>query len=113
MKNVVLLLLLAFSAVGATEKFYFDIDDMPTGEDCFPIHLGENVWIETSEIHRDVTGFYTYTHNISLMPNSMEYEKKWKCPYCNRYWPIGTSCQNRDCPSKYKYVRSVTNMVEA
>ncbi len=104
MKTILALFLCAFSFVGASEKLYFDIDEMPTGEDAFHIHTGHNVWIKTSSIHRDVTGFYTYTHNITMTQNGVECEfaREWKCPYCHNYWPWGSPCRNPDCPGKFK-----------
>jgi hypothetical protein len=47
------------------------------------------------------TGMFTYERDV-LKDSNKEYEKRWKCPYCNRYWKIGQACQNADCPSKYK-----------
>jgi len=86
------------------DRFYINFDDLDSQEDSFHIHIGDNVWIETSIVHRDETGVYTYNANIAWMAlsPSCEYERKWRCPYCYRYWPLGKTCQNSDCPSKYK-----------
>jgi len=84
------------------ERIYFDPDDFPIGEESFHIHVGENIWIETTTVHRDVTGFFTYSADIFCVPGSMAYQKQWKCPYCNRYWPMGQPCGNADCPSRFK-----------
>lgn len=84
-----------------SERVYFDPDDFPMGEETFHIHTGGNEWIQTSTVHRDVTGFFTYTADIYCIPGSLAYQKQWKCPYCNRYWPIGQPCGNAECPSRY------------
>lgn len=91
-----------FKECKPAERLYFDFHDMPRDDDQFNIHVGENVWVQTRAIHKDSTGFFTYASNVCSCPITMEYIKKWKCPYCNRYWPIGEPCGNRDCPSRYK-----------
>jgi len=96
---------LGFSALHATEeRMYIDSNELDMSHDTFHIHLGHNVWIETSAMHRDETGLYTFEGNILNSRNSpkVEQQKMWKCPYCYHYWPIGTACQNSSCPSKYK-----------
>ncbi len=84
------------------ERIYFDPDDFPLGEESFHIHVGENTWIETTTVHRDMTGFFTYSADVFCVPGSLAYQKQWKCPYCNRYWPMGQPCRNEDCPSRFK-----------
>ncbi len=115
MRNKVILLMLmmfaCFSSLPAmTEMFVGDkmyIDDeefsAQTQDDAFHIHIGNNVWLVTHSVHRDARGLFSYSCNLSksVQGHKMEYERKWKCPYCYNYWPIGTPCQNKDCPSKY------------
>ena len=84
-----------------SDRIYIDCDELDSSEDRFRIHMGQNIWMETSTIHRDTTGVYTFESNIERSPTS-EYVKTWKCPYCFRFWPLGTACQNRECPSKYQ-----------
>lgn len=107
-KKFLLLSLVAFSTIGASDKVYIDEDEFKSGEDAFYIHTGHNIWIHTNCVHRDETGMYTYECNLSRSltqgPNCA-YEKKWRCPYCHTYWPVGKACQNADCPSKYKMKR--------
>lgn len=92
----------------AKDKIYIDEDTFKTNTkgDEFYIHVGHNVWLVTHSIHRDQTGMFTYEENLAKtigdLNDKYEYEKKWKCPYCYRYWPIGKPCNNQDCPSKYK-----------
>lgn len=96
--------------IGATDatalsnkKMYIDIDDLFAKEQTFHIHTGDNIWLETNTVHKDEVGYYTYERNLSVIPGcSMGWERKWKCPYCYSYWPVGTPCQNADCPSKYR-----------
>jgi hypothetical protein len=94
-------------ATGANdeEKVYIEEDDLFIKGDAFHIHIGNNVWLVTNSIETDVDGIYTREFNISksLINNQMAYEKCWKCPYCHNYWPVGTKCQNSECPSKYKF----------
>lgn len=89
-----------------SEKMYIDNDEFNanTKGDAFHIHIGNNVWLVTNSVHRDSTGIFAYECNLSktLTGLAMEYERKWKCPYCYNYWPIGKPCGNKDCPSKYK-----------
>ena len=97
--------LIAFSNISyASDKIYINDDDLDHKQDSFHIHVGHNVWIETDTIHRDSTGLYTFENRLLRSKSSIkcEYNKKWKCPYCYTYWPIGTPCQNKDCPSKYR-----------
>jgi hypothetical protein len=109
MKNMIrigflmVILFTAFSSFKPAEKIYIDEEELKQGQDAFYIHLGENVWIHTNCVHRDGTGLFAYEFSLarSLNGNQCTYEKKWKCPYCYNYWPIGTPCQNKDCPSKY------------
>lgn len=84
------------------ERIYFDAEEMPMGEDAFHVPVGNNEWVQSSCIHRDTTGFFTYTSDIKREPHSTQYVKEWKCPYCHLYWPIGTPCGNAACPSKYR-----------
>lgn len=97
--------LATISATNNDEKIYIDDTEVNSTFDHFQIHTGNNVWIETNSLYRDEFGLFTFHTNISSMQNSTspnaEYVKKWKCPYCYKYWPIGTKCQNSDCPSKY------------
>jgi hypothetical protein len=82
-------------------KVYLNSDEVDLSSNIYRIHIGQNIWIESSIIHCDQTGMYTFESDILRSP-SCDYEKKWKCPYCYEYWPIGKTCQNKDCPSKYK-----------
>ncbi len=88
------------------DKMYIDEDSFKTNTkgDEFYIHVGNNVWLVTHSIHRDASGMFAYENNLNKSINGLktEYERRWKCPYCYTYWPIGSSCQNRECPSKYK-----------
>lgn len=94
----------SISSIHAYERMYINSDDFDNSQDSFKIHIGHNVWIETDTVHRDETGLYTFENSIirSKTGNKTDYQKRWKCPYCYQYWPIGTACQNKDCPSKYK-----------
>ncbi len=87
-------------------KVYIDVDEFSasTSGDEFYIHQGNNVWLTTHTIHRDATGMFTYENSL-LKYNSFkgaDYDKKWKCPYCYQYWPLGKACGNPECPSTYK-----------
>ncbi len=84
------------------DKLYFNYDEMPKDQDAFHIQTGANEYIKTSHIHRDQGGFFTWSHDIHTEKYTRGYIKEWKCPYCHKFWPIGTPCQNAACPSKYK-----------
>lgn len=84
------------------DRMYIDEKEMSADFDSFHLHIGENIWLNTNTVHRDSTGLFSYECDIIKSDPSLEYEKKWKCPYCFNYWPIGKACQNKDCPSKYK-----------
>ena len=105
MKKLLLMALLCTSSMYASEsideeKIYIDTNDLSEDVDSFHIHLGHNVWIETNAVHKDCTGTFTYQCNV--MHRNAQYEQKWKCPYCYHYWPMGSSCKNPNCPSKFK-----------
>jgi hypothetical protein len=88
--------------LGASDKLYIAHEELDCHADAFHIHVGENLWIETNSIHRDVSGLYTFHSSILQDGTKCEYVKTWRCPYCNNYWPIGSPCKNPNCPSKYK-----------
>jgi hypothetical protein len=90
------------SALSASDRIYIDEKEIDNSIDCFHIHVGGNIWLVSDTIHRDNTGLCTLESSLIRRPSSAEYEKKWKCPYCNVYWPVGKPCQNADCPSRYK-----------
>lgn len=89
-------------SIDKDERIYFDPDDFPMGEESFHIHVGNNQWIQTTTVHRDMSGFFTYSADVYCVPGSISYEKHWKCPYCNLYWPWGSPCGNPQCPGKFK-----------
>ena len=82
------------------KKIYIDSSELETNERIFRIHLGGNVWQSVHTIHTDESGMFVYEKDTLESPQM--YEKTWKCPYCNKFWPIGKPCQNPECPSKYK-----------
>ena len=90
------------SALTLPDRLYIDTNEMDMSTDKIYIHLGENVWIESTAIYRDEEGIFTLNQNVVRSKGlKSEYERKWKCPYCYKYWPVGTPCKNKDCPSKY------------
>jgi hypothetical protein len=91
-----LFLCLCVANLGASDQIYIDSADLDIREDSFFVHKGENIWIETQSVYTDDHGLY-YVENKK--PKQMV--KKWKCPYCFNYWPIGEKCKNAQCPSKY------------
>ncbi len=105
MNKLILATLLAISTLSfASDKIYIDEENFKSNGDAFYIHQGGNVWIHTDTVHRDSSGLYTFDSHIvrSMRCKAVGgYEKKWRCPYCYSYWPVGTKCQNADCPSKY------------
>jgi len=111
MKKLFMTLLLGICCLGnASDKIYIDEDEFKQGQDAFYVHMGNNVWIHTNSVHRDETGLFTYESSVARSVKLVSgyecaYEKKWRCPYCYNYWPIGTACQNADCPSKYKIAK--------
>jgi hypothetical protein len=105
-KKILSTMILCITTISASEKIYIDEDQLDHKEDCFHIHIGGNVWLETEIIHRDKTGMYTFDSRLLRSKKlATEYKKTWKCPYCYQYWPIGTACKNPECPSKYKDFR--------
>jgi hypothetical protein len=87
---------------GDEDKLYIDEEEMKSSPDAFYIHLGNNLWVHTNAVNKDTRGTYTYRASIARSMVTAGYEKTWRCPYCYHYWPVGTPCQNKDCPSKYK-----------
>ena|SRR3990167_4247237 len=95
------------AALQIKDKMYIDGDTFQANinADEFYIHVGHNVWFVTHTINRDASGLFAYQSNLSKCVtdgHQIEYERKWKCPYCFHYWPIGRPCGNPECPSKYK-----------
>ncbi len=79
-----------------SEKLYVDSKNVEITDNGIYIHL-ENHLIETSVIRTDQHGFYIFENDITKC--AVEIEKKWKCPYCFFWWPIGLKCQNEECPT--------------
>lgn len=90
--------------VGDDDKLYIDEDEMKSGDEAFYVHLGNNVWIYTNSVNKDQKGLFIYRASIArnIERNMSGFEKKWKCPYCFNFWPMGQACGNKDCPSKYR-----------
>lgn len=101
MNKLILISILTICPLQASTKIYIDNESLDSTQEAFRVHVGSNIWIETKTVHRDMSGLYMFDDNIKLNGNQ-EYKKSWKCPYCYAYWPIGKSCQNAECPSKYK-----------
>jgi len=89
------------SSVQADKKMYVDAKEIKSKQDAFYLHKGNNMWIQTNKLNRDSSGLFIMESNIKRNPNTSEWEKMWKCPYCYKYWPMGTPCQNSSCPSKF------------
>ena len=97
--------LFSHNAHCSEDKIYIDETEMSAMDDAFYIHTGDNVWISTNSIYKDKCGTFTYTRCIAcseVASNAADYQKTWKCPYCYQYWPVGSPCQNKNCPSRYK-----------
>lgn len=77
-------------------KLYLDSKDIEIANNAIYIHL-ENNWIEASVMRTDQQGCYIFENDITTC--GIEIEKKWKCPYCYRWWPLGQKCQNPECPT--------------
>ena len=75
-------------------KIYFDPNDLEISENIICIHL-KNSLIETSAIRTNQHGLYIFESDIT----NYSVEKKWKCPYCYHWSPIGQKCQNPECPT--------------
>ena len=100
-----MIILSSLSAAEIEDKIYINENQLSHDYDRFYILVGDNVWIETNALNRDEFGLFTFSANVASIENSpinAEYVKKWRCPHCNKHWPLGTACQNLDCPSRYK-----------
>lgn len=92
---------ISLSAVHASDfatvdqaKLYFDSTDLVISDNIIYVYLEGNL-IETSVIRADQQGLYVFESDITDC--SLGGPKEWKCPYCNRWWPMGQKCQNKDC----------------
>lgn len=97
------LMALCLCSTLSADRIYIDQSDLDISDQSFYIHQGENIWLETGTVYNDETGIYILESKLKKSNN--EFEKKWKCPYCHRMWPLKTPCQNPDCPSKYSKVK--------
>lgn len=77
-------------------KLYFSSNNLEIYDSAIYIHL-ENTLIETNVIRTDQNGLYVLECDITKY--EAEKERKWKCPYCHHWWPIGQKCQNSECPT--------------
>ena len=98
--KLICMLMMCFGALGASEKLYIDIDELVSVDQGFHIHEGQNVWVSSTVIRSEPRGFYVYESDLLTSPQG--YEKMWRCPYCNNYWPMGKACGNPNCPSRFK-----------
>ncbi|KIA76813.1 hypothetical protein DB43_HJ00240 [Parachlamydia acanthamoebae] len=80
------------------EKLYFDSHDVEITDNAIYIHL-ENNLIETNVIRTDQQGFYIFENDITNYEVVGGIEKKWKCPHCYHWWPVGQKCKNTECPT--------------
>jgi|GEM_PF-1619181 hypothetical protein len=111
MKKILFLLFTCFVSLQASnlrDKMYISEKQLTVSADEFHIHIGHNIWLVSNSIETDSSGLFVYENNlhhaISEYPKGvrLEYVKKWQCPYCHYYWPVGKPCDNEDCPSRYK-----------
>lgn len=79
-------------------KLYFDANDLEIADNVIYIHL-ENTWLETQVLRTDQQGLYIFQNDITNCGIGSKGEKKWKCPYCYNWWPIGQRCKNSECPT--------------
>lgn len=106
-KNLLILSLMTITSLSAFQKpnidkkMYLDENEVQINPESIYIHTGNNIWIETQSITRDATGLYTFESNINYYWGEEAAKKKWKCPYCYRYYDVGVACDNSECPSKY------------
>ena len=92
--------LISMFGLCAAERIYIDQEEYDDSQELSRVHIGHNIWYETDVVYKDETGVFTLDNHISR--KSREAIKKWKCPYCYYFWPVGTPCQNSCCPSKYR-----------
>ena len=105
MNKFILCLILCFSASTLCAcRVYVDKKECVSQGDRYYIHIGNNFWLMTDVMKRDVTGLYTLEKSFMRSQTGGErggYVKRWRCPYCYMYWPVGDRCGNNDCPSRY------------
>lgn len=77
-------------------KVYFNADDLEIVDNAIYIHLEGNL-LETNIIRTDQYGLYIFENDIT--DYGIAKEKKWKCPYCHRWWSAGERCRNTECPT--------------
>lgn len=82
------------------DRVYLDETEMEVKNGLIHVHTGHNVWIRYKCAKIDSTGLYSYDSQLVRDTHNLM-ERTWKCPYCHRHWPLKTSCQNEDCPSRY------------
>jgi hypothetical protein len=86
--------LIESSTIQYESKVYFDSSDLEITDDVIYIHV-DDILIEANTIRIDQQGLHIFGNDII----NCRMGKDWKCPYCNRWWPIGQKCQNRECPT--------------
>lgn len=82
--------------LGYQAKLYFDSNNLEISANVIYIHLEDNL-IATNVLRTDQQGLYIFETDITHY--EMASEKKWRCPYCYHWWPIGQRCQNKNCPT--------------
>lgn len=78
------------------DKLYFESNDLEISGNAIYIHL-ENNLIESNVVRTDEKGFYIFENDI--INYNIDWDNKWKCPYCFNWWELGEKCQNKDCPT--------------
>lgn len=104
MRKILLVLAVFTSMMSfASDKIYMSFDDVDESQNEFHFHIGQNEWLKTNTIHRDITGLYTLESDIFKNEDiQAAYEKTWKCPFCFHHWRMDQACENAQCPSKNK-----------
>ncbi len=82
------------------DRVYIDESEMEVKNGIIHVHEGHNIWVRYKSATIDSTGLYTHERDLVKDCHNIM-ERSWKCPYCHRHWPLKTSCQNEDCPSRY------------
>jgi hypothetical protein len=88
----------SYSPTAASDqaKLYIDANNLEIADNVIYVHLEDNC-IATKAVRADQYGCYIFESDIT--DYGISREKKWKCPYCHRWWPIGERCQNPECPT--------------
>lgn len=98
-----ILMMSSLSALSISDSMNIDHEEYSKEMkgDPFHIHIGNNIWLVAKDMPPESSSSIFHLNDVED-PIFIGYEKKWRCPYCNNYYPMGKPCSDPTCPSRFR-----------